>query len=873
MDKKNENSSELEFKDQKIVPIKMEREVKSAFINYAMSVIMARAIPDVRDGLKPVHRRILYAMYEDHLTHDKPYRKSATTVGNVLGRYHPHGDAAVYDSMVRLAQSFSLRYPLIDGQGNFGNIDGDQAAAYRYTEARMSRLADEMLMDIDKNIVDFQPNFDNKLKEPIVLPARFPNLLVNGCVGIAVGMATNIPTHNLGEVIDGTIFLMDNPDATVSQLMEFVKGPDFPTGATICGTSGIYEAYATGHGRITVRSKAEVDEKNHRIIITEIPYMVNKVNMVEAMADCHKDKKIEGITAIRDESGKAGLRIVVEYRRDANGEIILNQLYKYTQLQDTCAVNMLALVNNVPKVLGLKEILQNYIGHQEQVITRLLRFELEKAMREAHIFEGYKVAIDNIDEVINIIRASDSIPDAKAKLCEVFALTDPQSQAIVEMTLGRLSGLERQKVEDRLLKLYAQIEDIKAKLADASKIREIIKNDLLEIKRRFADERKTEIVEAENDILIEDLIERHTCVITMTNSGYIKRMAASEYNVQGRGGKGVKGITTKEEDFVEQVLAVNSHSYLMMFTNYGKVMVQKAYRIPEASRTAKGTNIVNILEKLEQDEKITAMISVQGFKEGEYLLMVTKNGTVKRTDMKDFAYQRKGGKRALTLDEGDELVYVCHTDGSKHIIIATHNGNAVRFDEKDARVMGRTARGVRGIRLAEGDYVVGVTMVDDTRKLLTITENGFGKRSPFSDFLAHSRGGKGVTVHGISEKTGLISNIASVHEDDDIVIITDDGITIRVHAADISEYSRTASGVRVMRLNEGSKIVRFANVGNDEEIKELDEDDGVESDIGDLPEGEEAAVEAEAETAVEAEAEAEGEAETEAVAETETEEN
>lgn len=836
MEKKENGVSDIEFKDQKIIPIKMEREVKTSFINYAMSVIMSRALPDVRDGMKPVHRRILYAMYEDHLTYDKPYRKSATTVGNVLGRYHPHGDAAVYDAMVRLAQNFSLRYPLIDGQGNFGNIDGDQPAAYRYTEARMSKIADELLIDIEKDVVDFTPNFDNKLKEPVVLPARFPNLLVNGCVGIAVGMATNIPPHNLGEVIDGTIHLMEHPEATVNELMEYIKGPDFPTGATICGTAGIYEAYTTGHGRLTVRSKAEVDEKNHRIIVTEIPYMVNKVTMVEQMADCHKDKKIDGITAIRDESGKDGLRIVIEYRRDANGEVILNQLYKFTQLQDTCAVNMLALVDNVPKVLGLKAILENYIKHQEQVITRLLRFELEKATKEAHIFEGYKIAIDNIDEVIEIIRSSASIPDAKEKLCAKFELTDPQSQAIVEMTLGRLSGMERQKVEERLAKLYAIIEDLNAKLADENKIKEIIKNDMLEIKRKFSDGRRTELVEAENDILIEDLIERHTCVITMTNSGYIKRMPADEYNVQGRGGKGVKGITTKEEDFATHMLAVNSHSYLMMFTNLGRVQVQKAYRIPEAGRTAKGTNIVNILNNLEQGEKVTALISVQGFKEGEYLLMVTRNGVVKRTDMKEFIYQRKGGKRALSLDEGDELVFVCHTDGSKHIIIATRNGNAVRFDENDARVMGRTARGVRGIRLADGDRVVGAVVVDDSAKLLSITENGYGKRSTFDSFMAHSRGGKGVAVHGINEKTGLLSNIAAVHEGDDIVAITDDGITIRVHSDDISEYSRTASGVRVMRLSEGSRIARFANVGNDE--KELEapgdtEDAGAEPELED----------------------------------------
>ncbi|MBR2459958.1 MAG: DNA gyrase subunit A [Clostridia bacterium] len=834
MDKKERDTTDIEFAEQKIIPIRMEREVKSSFINYAMSVIMSRAIPDVRDGLKPVHRRILYAMYEDHLTYDKPYRKSATTVGNVLGRYHPHGDAAVYDSMVRMAQSFSLRYPLIDGQGNFGNIDGDQAAAYRYTEARMSKLADEMLMDIEKKVVDFTPNFDNKLEEPVVLPAGFPNLLVNGCVGIAVGMATNIPTHNLGEVIDGTVYLMDNPDATVSELMNYVKGPDFPTAATICGTAGIYEAYTTGKGRITVRSKAEVDDKNHRIIVTEIPYMVNKVTMVEQMADCHKDKKIEGITAIRDESGKDGLRVVIEYRRDANGEVILNQLYKYTQLQDTCAVNMLALVNNVPKVLGLKEILGNYIRHREEVTVKVLKFELDKAIREAHIFEGYKIAIDNIDAVIDIIRSSESIPDAKLKLCDTFSLSEAQAQAIVEMTLGRLSGMERQKVEDRLARLYATIAELREKLGDENKIKEIIKNELLEIKRKFADERRTEIVEMENEILIEDLIERHTCVITMTNSGYIKRMAANEYSVQGRGGKGVKGITTKEEDFATHVMAVNSHSHLMMFTNKGKVQIQKAYRIPEASRTAKGTNVVNVLE-MSDGEKITAMLAVQGFKDGEYLLMVTKNGVVKRTELKEFEYRRKGGKIALKLDEGDELVYVCHTDGNKHIIIATHNGNAVRFEENDARVMGRTARGVRGIRLSEDDYVVGVTMVEDGKSLLTVTENGYGKRSPFSDFNAHSRGGKGVTVQNINEKTGKLAAVSTVNEKDDIVVITDDGITIRVHVSDISEYSRTASGVRIMKLSEGARIVNFANVGNEDEEPKAPEDDG--EDIDDDVEG------------------------------------
>ena len=826
MAKKEVENIDIEYKDQKIIPIKMENEVKTSFINYAMSVIVARALPDVRDGLKPVHRRILYAMYEDHLTYDKPYRKSATTVGNVLGRYHPHGDAAVYDSMVRMAQTFSLRYPLIDGQGNFGNIDGDQAAAYRYTEARMSKLADEMLVDIEKKVVDFQPNFDNKMEEPVVLPAKYPNLLVNGCVGIAVGMATNIPTHNLGEVIDGTIYLMDNPDATISDLMNYIKGPDFPTGATICGTAGIYAAYATGKGKITVRSKAEVDEKNHRIIITEIPYMVNKVTMVEQMADCKKEERIPGIRDIRDESGKAGLRVVVEYKKDANGEVILNQLYKYTQLQDTCAVNMLALVDNIPKVLNLKEILQNYIKHQMDVKVRTLKFDLDKANKEAHINEGYKVAIDNIDEVINIIRSSESIPDAKLKLIEAFSLTDAQAQAIVEMTLGRLSGMERQKVEDRLAKLYAIIADLKDKLADDAKIAQLIKEELLEIRRKFADDRRTEIVEVANDIMIEDLIERHTCVLTLTNEGYIKRMPADEYKLQGRGGRGVKGIgNKKEDDFVTNVLAVNSHSHIMMFTNLGKVQVQKAYRVPEASKNARGNHIVNLLS-LAEGESVTAMISVQAFNEGEYLLMVTKKGVVKRTELSEFSYQRKGGKIAIALDDDDELVFVCKTDGNKHIVIATHNGNAVRFDENDARVMGRTARGVRGIRLADDDYVVGVTMVEEGKKLLTITENGYGKRCDFDEFLAHSRGGKGVTVQKISEKTGYLATVDSVSEKDDVLVVTDDGITIRVSACEISEYSRTATGVRVMKPAEGSKVITFTNIGNEDDELEIPDDDG-----------------------------------------------
>ena len=827
------NLDDLEFKDQKIIPVQMGSEVKNSFINYAMSVIMSRALPDVRDGFKPVHRRILYAMYEDHLTYDKPFRKSATTVGNVLGRYHPHGDTAVYDTMVRMAQDFSLRYPLIDGHGNFGNIDGDSAAAYRYTEARMSKLADHMLTDIEKDVVDFTPNFDNKLKEPVVLPSRFPNLLVNGSIGIAVGMATNIPTHNLGEIIDAVVFLMDNPDATTDDLMQFVKAPDFPTGAIICGTSGVREAYETGKGHIKVRARATVDEDNRRIIVTEIPYQVNKVSLVEGIVNAHKEEKVSGIADVRDESGKDGLRIVIEYKRTEkdqpiNGYVLLNQLYKYTRLEDTFAANMLALVDNVPRVLGLKAMLNHYIDHQENVTVRRLKFELEKAKKEAHILEGLKIASDNIDDIITLIKKADSIPDAKAKLCEGYGLTDPQAQAIVEMTLGKLTGLERAKIEDRLAKLEVIIVDITDKLGDMNKIRQIIKDEIIEIKNKFADKRRTEI-SFDADLDDEDLIDRHTCVITMTNAGYLKRMSAEAYSSQSRGGKGKKGITTKGEDFASTVIACDTHSDLMLFTSLGKVFTIRAHRVPDASRTGKGMHAGNLVE-LEGGEKITSMISVsdESYNDDEYLLMVTKNGTVKRTALSEFAFQRKKGKKAINLDEGDELVYVRHTGGEDAIIIATRNGNAVRFDENDARVMGRGARGVRGIRLGEGDYVVGCVLVDDEKKLLTITENGFGKRSGFDDFKTRNRGGKGVIVHGLNEKTGKLAAIIAVDEDDDVVIVADNGITIRTGVSSISEYGRTAGGVIVMRTGDG-RVTSVANVGKSEDEDEEVTDEATET--------------------------------------------
>ena len=818
---KNHDSDKIEFPEQKIIDVEMKREVERSFIEYSMSVIAARALPDVRDGMKPGQRRILYAMYEDHLTSDKPFRKSATTVGNVLGRYHPHGDAAVYGTMVRMAQDFSYRYTLVEGHGNFGSVDGDGAAAYRYTEARLSKISDELMRDLDKNVVVMTKNFDNRLDEPTVLPARFPNLLVNGSVGIAVGMATNIPTHNLGEVIDGTIYRMDNPECTVDELMEYIKGPDFPTGATIYGINGIIEAYKTGRGRIVVRAKAKIEEENRRIIFTEIPYMVNKSTLCENIGNLVNEKRIEGITDIRDESGRAGMRIVIEYRRDANAQVILNQLYKFTQLQETFAANMLALVNNEPKTLSLPQILDYYIAHQESVIVRRTQFDLDKALARQHILEGYKIANDNIDEIVELMKTSKSIPDSKERLMERYGLSEIQAQAIVEMTLGRLTGLERQKIEDELARLAALIADLRDILANEWRVKDIIKSEMLEIKRKFADERRTEIVPAEDDILLEDLIERHECVITLTHAGYIKRQPADTYSAQHRGGKGIIGMTTKEEDFIEKVVGVHSHSYLMFFTNIGKVHMRKAYQIPEASRTAKGTYMTNIIE-LEDGEKITAMISVPEFNETDYLIMVTKYGIIKKTLLSEYEYQRKGGKKALNLDEGDELVFVMRTQGNSGLVLATKNGSAVRFDEKNVRAMGRVARGVRGIKLRGEDYVCGVAVVDEAKKLITITENGFGKKTEFSDFREmKNRGGMGIVCHNLNEKTGLLAGISVVDDDNDIMMITDQGQMIRIPVSDVPTYSRSARGVIVMRLAEDQHIVNFTKVAKEEPEDEV----------------------------------------------------
>ncbi len=803
---------------QTIHDIGIEKEIKSCYIDYAMSVIVGRALPDVRDGLKPVHRRILYTMYEDNLTSDKPFSKSAKTVGAVLGNYHPHGDASVYDAMVRLGQDFSMRYMLIDKHGNFGNIDGDPPAAYRYTEARMSRIASEMLSDIEKNVVDFMPNFDNTSKEPVVLPARFPNLLVNGSVGIAVGMATNIPPHNMREAIDATEYLMDNPECTVTDLMQFIKGPDFPTYGTIYGTSGIYEAYMTGRGKIRVRAKAHFEEKHGRtsIIVTELPYQVNRSMLLESMVELVKTKRVEGIADIRNESGMHGMRIVIDLKKDANPQVVLNLLYKYTQLQDTCAVNMVALVNGEPKLLNLKDMLSHYIGHRRDVTTRRIKFELAAAEREAHIYEGYKIAIDNIDEVINIIRSSASIPDSKARLSERFGLSDEQAQAIVDMRLGKLSGLERRKVEERLAELYALIDDLRAILSDDARLTAIIKEDLNYIRDKYGDERRTDIVEAENDILIEDLIERESCVITATNAGYIKRLPSDTYQAQRRGGKGVTAMGTREEDIVEDVIIAHSHDFLLMFSDTGKVYIKKCYEIPESARTAKGTNLVNLLS-LDSGEKITAILPVADFTQDENLVLITRRGVAKRINLMAYSRKRNNGLRAINLDEGDQLLYVLRTGGDDDIMVATDRGLSIRFSEQDVREMGRTARGVRAVTLSEGDSVVGAGVIpggksDIGQYVLTITENGYGKRSELSEYKRQSRGGRGLCCHKLGEKTGALAGIRIVPEDYEIMLITDGGVIIRTRVSEIPVYGRSASGVRVMRLDGESRVVRFAVV-------------------------------------------------------------
>ena len=810
-----------------ITEVEIGAEVKRSFIDYAMSVIVDRALPDVRDGLKPVHRRILYAMNEDGLTYNKDFRKSATTVGNVLGHYHPHGDASVYDALVRLAQPFSLRYPLVEGQGNFGTIDGDKAAAYRYTEARMAKISNEMLADIDKDVIDFMPNFDNKKKEPTVLPAKFPNLLVNGAMGIAVGMATNIPPHNMNEVIDGAIHLMYNPEAEISDLINFIKGPDFPTYATIHGTAGIYEAYMTGRGKVYVRAKADFEENKNKtsIIISELPYMVNKSALVENIANLAREKRIEGITDVRDETGKNGMRIVVELKREANAQVVLNLLYKYTQLQDTFAINMLALVKGEPKLLNLKQVLRHYLDHQKEVVERRIKFDLEKAKRRAHIVEGLQIAIDNIEEVIKIIRFTPGgIPEVKVSLMERFSLTEIQATEIVQMPLGRLSGLEVNKLASELADLRALIQELTDTLADEGKIHDIIRDELLEIKRKYGDERRTRIEAVENEILLEDLIERKDCVITISHEGYIKRVPVDTYTAQRRGGKGITGMNTREEDYVENVFISNSHNYIMMFSNKGKVFVKKAYELPETSRTSKGTNLVNILE-MSPDEHITAYISLESLKEENlYLTMITRKGIIKRTCLELYKNIRRGGLIAINLDEDDELLYVLKTDGTSNMLVATHKGLAVYFDENDARPLGRTARGVKAITLSSDDYVVGAvsTAKQEERKILTITEKGLGKRSALEEFSLHNRGGKGMKCHNLNQRTGLLNGIALVDEDDDVMLITNTGTIIRTHVDEISIIGRTAAGVKVMRVADDVTVANFTVVKKQDEAEDTE---------------------------------------------------
>lgn len=813
------HSSEISFDGQKVVEIDVEKEVRSAFLDYAMSVIVSRALPDVRDGLKPVHRRILYTMFEANLTPDKPYRKSVTTVGDVLGHYHPHGDASVYDAMVRLAQSFSLRYPLVDGQGNFGSIDGDPPAAYRYTEARMKKIALEMLTDIRKDTVDFVPNFDDKSTEPSVLPARFPNLLVNGSSGIAVGMATEIPPHNLCEVIDGTIALMENPDIDIDGLMEYIKGPDFPTGGIIMGKTGIRNAYRTGRGKIYVRAKADIEEYKDgrfRIVVTEIPYGVRKSALIEKIAEEVKGERIPGISDIRDESDKDGLRFVVELKREANPQVVLNQLYKYTDMQATCSAIMLALVGNVPKVMNLKEILSEYVKHQKSVIIRRTKFDIAKAKARAHILDGLIKAIDYIDEVIEIIKKSKSIADSKTALMERFDIDDIQAQAIVDMRLGQLSGLERDKIEDEYRELEAKIAELSEILANDSLVVDIIKTDLLEIKRKYGDARRTEIGIGDIGLEDEDLIPVEECVFTLTNAGYVKRIAVSEYHSQHRGGQGVRGMTTKQEDVVREMFVGSTHDTILFFTNLGRAYKSRGFEVTAGSRFSKGTNVINLLP-LMSGEKVTSMIRVREFNDGEYLLMSTKNGTIKKTPIMDYANIRKSGVIAIIIDEGDALESVVRTTGDDNIILASHCGKAIKFNENDVRSMGRVTRGVRGIRLDEDDFLIGMAVERENATLLSITEKGYGKRTALSEYRLQTRGGKGIGNYNITEKTGKVAAISVVDDNNDLLLMTSGAAVMRTSVSEIPVIARTTQGVRVVRLDDGVTIIDISRTDKEEE--------------------------------------------------------
>ena len=825
--KKDYKPEDILFPEQTIVESELVHEMKSSYIDYAMSVIVGRALPDVRDGLKPVHRRILYAMYEDNLTADKPFKKSATCVGDVLGRYHPHGDASVYDAMVRLAQDFSMRYPLVDGHGNFGSVDGDPPAAYRYTEARMSKLSNEMLRDIDKDTVDWDPNFDESRKEPRVLPSRFPNLLVNGSAGIAVGMATNIPPHNLREVIDACICILDNPEAELADLMEYIKGPDFPTKGIIMGRSGIRAAYSTGRGKITVRARAEFEEYGQgreRIIVTELPYQVNKRMLIAAMAEQVRDKRLDGISDIRDETDRNGMRIVIELKKDANPQVVLNRLYAQTQMQTTFGVTMLALVNNQsqPRILSLRHILDEYLRYQEQIITRRTQYDLKKALERQHVLEGLLIAEENIDEVIKTIR--ESYDDAKERLMARFDLSEIQAQVVLDMQLKRLQGLEREKLQNEYNELEKRIAYYRELLSNEEMLKGVLKDELTAIRDRFGDDRLTEIQDVEDEIDIEDLIEEEQCVFTLSHAGYIKRVPAATYRSQKRGGRGVTGQTLKEEDFVEGVFSASTHDYILFFTSMGRVHRRKGYQIPEGGRVAKGTNSVNILP-LEPGEKVTAGLTVRDFDE-DNLMFVTRQGTVKRVSLQSLNTARKAGIRALTLADGDELIAVMKTNGEQNILLATADGMAICFSESDVRVMGRDAAGVRGIALAEGDYVVGAGIAEEGKQLLTVTELGYGKRTEIAEYMRlgengqrspQLRGGKGLKNYNLTAKTGRVAGVAVVGDDDDVMLIESGGVLIRMAVSDINIYKRDTQGVILMRLEEGGRVISLDPVEKEEE--------------------------------------------------------
>ena len=830
--KKDYQPEDIRFPDQAIVTSELVHEMKTSYMEYAMSVIVGRALPDVRDGLKPVHRRILYAMYEDNLTADKPFKKSATCVGDVLGRYHPHGDASVYDALVRLAQDFSMRYMLVDGHGNFGSVDGDPPAAYRYTEARLSKISNEMLRDLEKDTVDWDPNFDESRKEPRVLPSRFPNLLVNGSSGIAVGMATNIPPHNLTEAINACLCVLDNPEATLADLMEHLPGPDFPTRGLILGRAGIRAAYATGRGRVTMRARTELEEfgqNRQRIIVTEIPYQVNKRMLIKNMADQVNEKRLEGISDIRDESDRTGMRIVIELKREANAQVVLNRLFAQTQLQTTFAINMLALVKNQsqPKVLSLREILDEYLAYQEEVILRRTRYDLRKAQERAHLLEGLLIAQDNIDEVIRIIRTS--YDNAKENLMQRFGLDDIQAQAILDMRLKALQGLDREKLQNEYQELEDRIPYYERVLGDLGLVKSILKDELTAIRDKYGDERRTEIQDVEDEIDIEDLIEEEDCCYTLSNAGYIKRLPVDTYRTQRRGGRGVSGQSLKEEDYVKNLFIASTHDYVLFFTNTGRVHRKKGYLIPEAGRTARGTNIVNILP-LEQGERVTAMLLTREFTDHEYLMMVTRGGTVKRIRLDALYTARKAGIRALSLDDGDELIAVLKTNGSDNILLATRQGMAICFAETDVRPMGRDAAGVRGIRLDDGDEVVSAAVAAESKSLLTVTENGYGKRTAVESYLRgedrqpQTRGGKGLRNYRLTEKTGLVAGAAIVDDTNDVMLIESGGVVLRTPAASINLYGRDTQGVILMRIEEGNRVIGVEAISNTEETEESGED-------------------------------------------------